>query len=448
MAEPSQSTTSTPMRSAQDSIGVPDASLSALKSKSSPHVLGLKLGCTFSRGVAPKHSLGILRRKTDDVVNIDFQKIAQKETGKMSMVHLEKLDERIEREINEDQSAMEEIQNEEGNEVSKKFKSSSDEEGSLSSNDLENTQNTSRESATTSSAKDGGTDKCGTIKSSSSSSEEGDSAKSDNNDSEDNGDGNDDSEDNEDGGYDEDEDEYNESVESQSTEINVSEHADETPKVNLQKKEVQSPKSIASRIKEYSRRIGDKGVKYTISGPLPNYDMLPQLPKSDLKGFLSPKAKEAGFIPIPWNQGMVKSTSSEVPRVIGEADGNTGKATNIKEEMSTDDIQEPSIPSDDLALLDPSNVGTLPENIFHENQPPATLTPKTSKENNQQQCNPSTDDTSDITKESKPQNDGAANGSSTDGYDETTKDKTHDLSGADETNKLPKKFQITDLKKY
>ena len=199
MAEPSQSTTSTPMRSAQDSIGVPDASLSALKSKSSPHVLGLKLGCTFSRGVAPKRSLGILRRKTDDVVNIDFQKIVQKETGKMSMVQLEKLDERIEREINEDQSAAEEIQNEEGNEVSKKFKSSSDEEGSLSFNDLENTQNTSRESVTTSSVKDGGTDKRGIIKSSSSSSEESDSAKSNNNDSEDNGDGNDDSEDNEDG---------------------------------------------------------------------------------------------------------------------------------------------------------------------------------------------------------------------------------------------------------
>ena len=162
-------------------------------------------------------------------------------------------------------------------------------------------------------------------------------------------------------GYDEDEeDEYNELVESQSTEIDVGKHADETPKVNLQKKEVQSPKSIASRIKEYSRRIGDKGVKYTISGPLPNYDMLPQPPKSDLKGFLLPKAKEAGFIPVAWNQGMVKSTSSEVPRVIGEADGNIGKATNIQEEMSTDDIQEPSIPSDDLALLDPSNVGTLP----------------------------------------------------------------------------------------
>ena len=71
-----------------------------------------------------------------------------------------------------------------------KFKSTSNEEASLSFNDLENTQNTSGETAT-SSAKDAGTDKLsitsktGTTKSSSTSSEEGDESNNSNSESQD-----------------------------------------------------------------------------------------------------------------------------------------------------------------------------------------------------------------------------------------------------------------------
>ena len=419
------------MRSAQDTIGVSDASLSAHRTKTSPHVLGLKLGCTFSKGVAPRRSLRIVRRQTDDVGKIDVQIKLQNERGKTAMLELEKEDDRIDRELSEDLSAEQEIEDEKANEVSMKLKSTSDEETSLSFNDLENTQNTSGETAT-SSAKDGGRDthsstcKSGTMKSSSSSSEEGEDSNSNNSHSQDNGDGNADSEEYEDAYDDEDEgeDEYNVSVDSQSAKIDVGDDTDKTSKVNLQRKE-----------------IGDKGVQYTISGPLPKYDILAQLPKSDMKGFISPKAKQEGFIPVAWNQGMVKSTNSEVPPVIGEADGNIWKGRNIQQNMSTDDIQHPSTATDDLALIDPSNVDALPENIFNEYQPPLTSTPKASKEKIQEQCNHSTDATTDINKQSKPQNDGVANGSSSDGYDETTKDKTHELSGGDETNKPPKKSQ-------
>ena len=91
--------------------------------------------------------------------------------------------------------------------------------------------------------------------------------------------------------------------------------------------------------------------------------------------------------------------------------------------------------------MDPSNVDALPENIFSESFPPVTSTPKTSKDNIPQQCNPSTDSTTHMNKQSKPQNDGAANGSSTDGYDETTKDKAQEMSGGDETNKPLRKAQ-------
>ena len=74
------------------------------------------------------------------------------------MLELEKVDDRIDSELSEDRSAEQEIEAKKGNEASMKFKSTSDEEASLSFNDLENTQNTSGETAT-SSAKDGGTDK-------------------------------------------------------------------------------------------------------------------------------------------------------------------------------------------------------------------------------------------------------------------------------------------------
>ena len=70
-----------------------------------------------------------------------------------------------------------------------------------------------------------------------------------------------------------------------------------------------------------------------------------------------------------------------------------------------------------------------------------TSTPKTTKEKIAQQCNPSSDSTTDINKHSKASIEGAGNGSSTDPYDETTTDKRQEMSSGDETNKPPKKAQ-------
>ena len=160
-----------------------------------------------------------------------------------------------------------------------------------------------------------------------------------------------------------------------------------------------------------------------------------------MKGFLSPRAKQEGFIPMAWNQGMVKSTSSEVPQEIPEGDENIGNASISKQNISTDHMQHPSTATDDLSLMDPSHVDALPENIFSESNPPVTSTSKTSKDKMSQQCNPSTDSMTDMNKQSKPQNDGAANGSSTDACDETTNDKMQEMSSGDETNKLSRKAQ-------
>ena len=44
---------STPMKTPEENIGIYNASLSAKPKESSPRVLGLKKGCTFSKGVGP-----------------------------------------------------------------------------------------------------------------------------------------------------------------------------------------------------------------------------------------------------------------------------------------------------------------------------------------------------------------------------------------------------------
>ena len=89
----------------------------------------------------------------------------------MATVELEKVDDIINRELSEDLSGEQEIAAEKSNEASMKLKSTSNEEASLSFHELENTQNTSGETAT-SSAQDklSSTSKTGTTKSSSTSS--------------------------------------------------------------------------------------------------------------------------------------------------------------------------------------------------------------------------------------------------------------------------------------
>ena len=160
-----------------------------------------------------------------------------------------------------------------------------------------------------------------------------------------------------------------------------------------------------------------------------------------MKGFLSPRAKQEDFIPVVWNQGMIKSMSSAGPEESTQGHETIGNASSSEQNISTDEIHNPSTGTDDLSLMDPSHVEALPEKIFNVSNPLVTSTPKTSKENISQQCIPPTDSMRDVKKKSKPQNDGAANGSSTDAYDETTIEKTQKMSGGDETNKPPRKAQ-------
>ena len=128
VAATSKSARNTPMKTPEERIGISDASLSAKRNETSPHVLGLKMGCTFSKGVAPCQSLGLVHRQKDNAGNIDINKTFQPKTGKMAMVELEKVDDRINHELSKDLSGEQEIEAENSNGASMKLKSTSDEE--------------------------------------------------------------------------------------------------------------------------------------------------------------------------------------------------------------------------------------------------------------------------------------------------------------------------------
>ena len=450
MLPTSENETSMGMEMTEDSSSLSDAAVVNKESVNSPRVLGLKKGCTFSKGVAPRCSIGLEGTQKEAVENIEMKKSSKPEKEKTVIVQLEKVDDRIDRELTEDLSGEQYKDTEKSNEASMKFKSSSDDDASLSFNDLENTQNTSAETAT-SSGKDADTDKGSTTcksrttKSSSSSSEEGDDSNSSNSESEGKGNGTGnasvpDSEDGDEEEYDDDNEEIA-SDKSQSTENSVHDYLEKNAKLDILRQKVHSPKSIASRIKDYSRKIGNEGVQFTISGPKPKYDTVLQAPRSDMKGFLSPRAKQEGFIPVAWNQGMVKSTMSAVAKQIPEDDGNIHNMSINEENITTDDIPIPQTPTDNLSLIDPSEVEQLPENIFSDSNPPVTSTPKTTKGRIGPQSDPASESITPMKKHSKPSIDGAGNGSSTDPYDETTTDKTQEMSGGDESNKPPKKAQ-------
>ena len=90
LATTSKSETSTRMKSPEDSIGVSDGAVIDQENVTSPRVLGLKKGCTFSKGVAPQWSLGLVCRQKDNVGNIELKNTSKPEKGKIVIVQLEK----------------------------------------------------------------------------------------------------------------------------------------------------------------------------------------------------------------------------------------------------------------------------------------------------------------------------------------------------------------------
>ena len=99
---------------------------------------------------------------------------------------------------------------------------------------------------------------------------------------------------------------------------------------------------------------------------------------------------------------MIKSTSSAGPQETPQGHETIGNASSSEQNISTDEIHNPSTGTDDLSLMDPSHVDALPKNIFSVSNPPVTSTLKTSKEKISQQCIPPTNSMRDVNKKSKP----------------------------------------------
>ena len=173
-----------------------------------------------------------------------------------------------------------------------------------------------------------------------------------------------------------DDDEYEEdskSFNSTNEDINIEDQA------SYKKKVLTSPKSIAARIKDYSKKIGHEGIKFTSAAPLKNLNIIPEHPQSDLKGYMSPMAKQQQYLKVSWNQEMMKSGNNE----LVQSDIDHVESVDVPENSSQqpEDVGNGDYTTNNgshLDNLDPTDVGSLPDNIFDGNIQPVTSTPKPS----------------------------------------------------------------------
>ena len=248
----------------------------------SPKVRGLKMGCTVSRGRGLKRLLGTTHakklvskaqstsKKESSGTKPNFVKTGKKEQDKIPKMNIEKVDDQVLREMGDrakvakDEHKPKKVSNvvvttkqletndkETRNEVAMNIKSSDNDDASLTFKDLKNSQKTSDESEESSQPTD-----------SNSSDDRGDAGDSKStSDYEDAGDIDEDIEEEEyEDGEAVDDDEYEEdskSFNSTNEDINIEILAAYKNKV------LTSPKSIASRIKDYSKKIGQEGIKFT-----------------------------------------------------------------------------------------------------------------------------------------------------------------------------------------
>ena len=291
----------------------------------SPRVHGLKIGCTVSRGIGKKCFLGTTHpkkliskaqstsKKVSCGTKLNLVKIGKNEPKKIAKINIEKVDDRVLRDMahkgnvgkanseklekdedeesklsnvvlttkeveTEEHMEMEhsvehlnantdkEIQKENKNEVPRNLQSTDNDDASLTFKDLKNSQKTSDESEDSSEPTD-----------SNISNDRGDGGDSKSTcDYEDGGGIDDDIEEEEyEDGEAGDDDEYEEdskSLNSTKDEVNIE---DQTV---YKKKVLTSPKSIVSRIKDYTKKIGQEGIKFTSSAPLKNLNIIPQHP--------------------------------------------------------------------------------------------------------------------------------------------------------------------------
>ena len=183
------------------------------------------------------------------------------------------------------------------------------------------------------------------------------------------------------------------------------------------------------------------------SAPLTNFNIIQQPPKSDLKGFTSPRSKQQDFLPVPWNEEMLTSNNPEMEtsqHVYEEViDCLQGTLKQLQK------VQPGKNPNDSISVdnLDPTNVSSLWENIFNENSQPVTSTPKPSRPNAEENRSMSSKNSTSIDNETTTSPTAVANVSQENSSTDSTQKKSDDSTSLDETKKpLHKEKKIPDIR--
>ena len=433
----------------------------------SPKVTGLKIGCTVSRGRGLKRFLGTTHakklftkaqstsKKESSGTKPNLVKKGKKEENKIPEINIEKVDDRVVREMGEraedakdehkpkkvskvmvTTKQLEKNDKENRNEVPMNMKSGDNDDTSLTFKDLKNSQKTSDESEESSQLND-----------SNSSDDRGDAGDSKStSDYQDAGDIDEDIEEEEyEDGEAVDDDEYEEnskSFNSTNDDINIEDEA------SYKKKVLTSPKSIAARIKDYSKKIGHEGIKFTSARPLKNLNIIPEHPQSDLKGYMSPMANQQHYQKVSWNQEMMQSANNE----LVQSDIDHVESVDVPENSS----QQPEHVGngDDttnngshLDNLDPTVVGSIPDNIFDENIQPVTSTPKPSRRNDEGNQSFSEERTTSVDEDKQTSPQPLPNTSGHNSAAEGTLKNPDNSTSLDETNKPPNnEKKVPDIK--
>ena len=102
--------------------------------------------------------------------------------------------------------------------------------------------------------------------------------------------------------------------------------------IDKKNKSLKSPKSKEARIKQYTNKIGESGIMYTMSGEVTDAAKLLEITKSDMGSF-KPKSP-VKFKPVVWDDNMLKNSVPQQPNINTE-DVQSGKV--LEPEVAGDD---------------------------------------------------------------------------------------------------------------
>ena len=224
---------------------------------------------------------------------------------------------------------------------------------------------------------------------------------------------------------------------------------------------LKSPQSRENRVKNYASTIGTKGVSYTISAPIkvPDLSKFMSPPKSDLAGYKQKAMTYSNQIDQP-TISPIDDIDTEDPEInpLMELSEDKQSKNHTKQSLQMPSIkneeapnQQPELSEDELQA-DESEIPAAEDNKKNKksttnplSDASLTSTPKNAvdkaEENNSVNNNSSkaADGTIENLEKSKPSNDGA---SESDNVQKETNQKASTIDPADETNAAPKNWDF------